>query len=262
METADVALVRDVIVVITVCLPRILTVFMVLPVLGPMLIPQLVRNSIAISFMPILYPLVSSQVPDTLPFTTIIAIVIKESLLGFAIGYVAAMMFWIFQGVGILIDNQRGSGMSMETEAMASTESSPMGTLFFQFIMVLFFTAGGMPLFMSGLLGSYRIWPVFGVMPSLNAGTVDYVIQLTNDMIGAIVLLSMPMLIAMFIVTLMMGLINRFAPKLNVFALSMPIKSAIAIFILILYIQQLDVLFEDGLGQFKTLFPMLTEVLR
>ena len=50
-----------------------------------------------------------------------------------------------------------------------------------------------------------------------------------------IVVLSAPLIITMFLAEFAMALVSRFAPQLNVFFLAMPIKSAIAVLMLIFY---------------------------
>ncbi|MGC8720449.1 MAG: flagellar biosynthetic protein FliR, partial [Thermodesulforhabdaceae bacterium] len=49
-------------------------------------------------------------------------------------------------------------------------------------------------------------------------------------------LLSAPFLIAIFLVDLALGIVNRFVPQLNVFFLSMPVKSGVASFLFVLYL--------------------------
>jgi type III secretion protein T len=48
-------------------------------------------------------------------------------------------------------------------------------------------------------------------------------------------LLSAPAIIAMFLAELGLALVSRFAPQLQVFFLAMPIKSALALFVLVMY---------------------------
>ncbi|EXF67932.1 bacterial export s, 1 family protein [Vibrio parahaemolyticus AQ3810] len=50
------------------------------------------------------------------------------------------------------------------------------------------------------------------------------------------VLMSAPLVLAMFLAEFGLALISRFAPQLNVFFLAMPIKSAIASVLLIVYL--------------------------
>jgi type III secretion protein T len=73
-------------------------------------------------------------------------------------------------------------------------------------------------------------------------------------------LLASPMLIALFVTELGLGLVNRFAPQLNVFFLSMPIKSAVGLLVLISYMQFLLVFIRDGFIQRMDILNMLKQV--
>ena len=55
-------------------------------------------------------------------------------------------------------------------------------------------------------------------------------------------------------------LINRFAPQLNVFFLSMPVKSALAVLIIIFYMQILLTFIRDGFIHHFDIFGMLRQV--
>jgi type III secretion protein T len=48
-------------------------------------------------------------------------------------------------------------------------------------------------------------------------------------------LLSAPMIVAMFLAEMGLALVSRFVPQLQVFFLAMPIKSALAFLVLVLY---------------------------
>jgi type III secretion protein T len=57
-----------------------------------------------------------------------------------------------------------------------------------------------------------------------------------DDMLRTTVIISAPVIMVMFLATLGLGLVNRTAPQLNVFFLSMPVKSALGIAFLIIYL--------------------------
>ena len=72
--------------------------------------------------------------------------------------------------------------------------------------------------------------------------------------------MSSPVVIAMFLSEFGLGLVNRFAPQLNVYFLSMSLKSGVALFVLIPYIQVLfDIFGDDLIGSAGTL-EKLTDV--
>ena len=89
---------------------------------------------------------------------------------------------------------------------------------------------------LSGIFESYRVWPVFSLLPKLDTSFLLFFLKQIDNLMQLIVLFAAPILIAIFISEFGLGLINRFAPQLNVFFLSMPIKSGIACFLMILYL--------------------------
>ena len=80
-----------------------------------------------------------------------------------------------------------------------------------------------------------------------------------NRLVKIAVLLGSPAIVAMFLAEVGLALVSRFVPQLQVFFLAMPIKSALALLVLVLYMSSL---FEYG-GQYvlelKTIVPFLNE---
>jgi type III secretion protein T len=140
------------------------------------------------------------------------------------------------------------------------TETSPMGALFTQLTITLFFTSGGFLLFLSGMYESYRVWPISSFWPRLDPQFASFFLAKLDEFMALALLLASPMLIVLFISELGLGLINRFAPQLNVFFLAMPIKSAVGLTILIFYLQFLLEFIKDGFVQRFDIFGMLRQV--
>ena len=63
------------------------------------------------------------------------------------------------------------------------------------------------------------------------------------------VLVGGPVIIAMFLSELGLGFVSRFAPQLNVFFLSMPVKSGVATLMLVLFWGVMVVFFGDMLRE-------------
>ena len=75
--------------------------------------------------------------------------------------------------------------------------------------------------------------------PSTWIGASDAPVQILGALDGMLrttVVISAPVIIVMFLATLGLGLVNRTAPQLNVFFLSMPVKSALGVAMLIVYL--------------------------
>jgi type III secretion protein T len=66
----------------------------------------------------------------------------------------------------------------------------------------------------------------------------------------------------MFLAELGLALISRFAPQLQVFFLAMPVKSGIAMFLLIIYIGYLLEYVKDELGNVEMVIDRLSGILQ
>ena len=116
------------------------------------------------------------------------------------------------------------------------SQVSTFGIFFSQIASTLFFVGGAIFVFIGALYSSYGIWPVFseGVAMANEAPLV--LLGSFDDILRTTVIISSPVIMVMFLATLGLGLVNRTAPQLNVFFLSMPVKSALGIAFLVIYL--------------------------
>ncbi|WP_407545870.1 SctT family type III secretion system export apparatus subunit VscT [Vibrio parahaemolyticus] len=219
-------------------LPRLMACFIFLPILSKqMLGGAMIRNGVLCSLALFIFPVVNEQ---TLPAETdglwLIVILGKEVLLGMLIGFVAAIPFWAIEATGFLVDNQRGAAMASMFNPTLGSQSTPTAVLLTQTLITLFFSGGGFVAFIYALFKSYTTWPILGFFPMVTDAWVSFFYDQFQQLMWLGVLMSAPLVLAMFLAEFGLALISRFAPQLNVFFLAMPIKSAIASVLLIVYL--------------------------
>jgi type III secretion protein T len=217
---------------------RMIPIFVIAPFLGGSLMTQPVRNAVMLSLVVFLYPLLEAQVPADLSPTSavFVGLMLKEVAIGILIGFLVSVPFWIANGAGFMIDNQRGASMADSMDPLSGESSSPLGNLVLQTLVMIFIVTGGLAAFVGILLGSYKLWPPFSFSPDLSSAALAALFRQQLDLLlRFVVLLSAPALIICFLTDFGMGLMNRFAPQLNVFFLSMPVKSGLATALLIAY---------------------------
>ncbi|EHR0758930.1 SctT family type III secretion system export apparatus subunit VscT [Vibrio parahaemolyticus] len=219
-------------------LPRLMACFIFLPILSKqMLGGAMIRNGVLCSLALFIFPVVNEQ---ALPVETdglwLIVILGKEVLLGMLIGFVAAIPFWAIEATGFLVDNQRGAAMASMFNPTLGSQSTPTAVLLTQTLITLFFSGGGFVAFIYALFKSYTTWPILGFFPMVTDAWVSFFYDQFQQLMWLGVLMSAPLVLAMFLAEFGLALISRFAPQLNVFFLAMPIKSAIASVLLIVYL--------------------------
>ena len=116
------------------------------------------------------------------------------------------------------------------------SQVSTFGIFFSQIASTLFFVGGAIFVFIGALYSSYGIWPVFSEGVAMVNEAPLVLLGSFDDILRTTVIISSPVIMVMFLATLGLGLVNRTAPQLNVFFLSMPVKSALGIAFLVIYL--------------------------
>ncbi|QKV54394.1 type III secretion system export apparatus subunit SctT [Comamonas antarctica] len=226
--------------------PRMLAMFIALPLFNAQLIPGMLRFAVAgalgLVMVPALAPMVTAAALDLSP-AALVLLMVKEAFIGFVIGYLAAIPFWIFEAVGFLVDNQRGASIAATLNPLTGNDSSPLGILFNQAFIVFFLISGGFSLLLGTLYDSFALWSVLQWRPELQPESVPLLLGQLDRLVRMALLLAAPALVAMFLAEFGLALVSRFAPQLQVFFMAMPIKSALAMLVLMLYAASL---FEYG----------------
>ena len=238
----DLSQLREFLVIFGLSVIRMTAACSVAPFLSTQMVPGRVRSSIIFSWGLMVYPIVSPALtaPDSALELTSLAVLIglitKEVVLGILLGFIAAKMFWVAMSVGFFIDNQRGASMASTFDPMAGEQTSPTGQMLLQAFTVLFYTSGGLLLFLGGLFQSYAIWPIDTFYPTFSATFPEFILSIGDDIMRLMIVLVAPVAITVFVTEFGLGLVNRFAPQLNVFFLAMPVKSIVGMFVLVLYL--------------------------
>ncbi len=250
---------------LTLTLPRLLGCFVALPVLNKKILGgTLVRNGVVFSMAIFLFPLVSQQAwpQEEVSGFWVMGILAKEALLGLFIGFVASIPFWAIETTGFFIDNQRGATMASSYNLAMSEQTSPIGLLLSQLLITLFFVGATFLGFMGGVFKSYITWPVTEFFPKISMDWVQFFYDQFAHLLVMVVLMSAPIVIAMFLAEFALAIASRSAPQLNVFFLAMPIKSGIASFLLIFYVAILVEFFDKELVQLALIPFQLDPLLR
>jgi type III secretion protein T len=219
----------------TVVLPRIASAFLLIPFFTNETITPLIRNVFFVSLALAVMPLALAQpVPTSTSGISLIPIVLKEILIGIAIGYTFSVVFWALEGAGQIIDNKIGSTTAQLVDPISGHQTTLLGAYLGRLAGYLFAAFGGLTLFVDLLLSSFAIWPVLAPFPDLAALGAMFFVERFDELMRLMLLLAAPALCVLTLLEFGLGFMNRYAPQLNVFTLSMPLKSLLAIFILVL----------------------------
>lgn len=216
-------------------LPRIIGAFLMLPLMTPETVPAMVRNSFMVSLAIVALPVALMGSPiDAMGAPQWPMLVLKELFLGISIGFVFGIVFWAIGAAGNVIDTQVGMGMAQVFDPIQGHQTSLHGEFLSQLAAWLFMASGAFLVFLDLLMSSYALWPVASFFPDLRAAGMNLFVGQFSYLMTALLVLAAPVMVILLIIDLSFGLVNRYAPQLNVFALTLPIKAWLATAIIML----------------------------
>jgi type III secretion protein T len=211
--------------------PRALAMMAVFPMLPSTSFPMMLRNGIAIALVMPMYPVLKAHVPDapTVAWEWL-AFMLKEAAIGAAIGWSFGMLIWTLEMVGSMLEIQSGTA----TSVIFNPASGELAGIYTQFLrdtaIVLFLSLGGLLAMSGALFHSFVVWPVTEPLPRSPEAAWHAAVGSSSRFLSLGLSLGLPLVVALLVIELGLGLMNRSLPQLNVFSLSMPLKMLGAMF--------------------------------
>ena len=161
----------------------------------------------------------------------------KELLLGCMLGSLLAIPFWVIRGAYTLVDNQRGANAAQMSNPAMEADSSLLGELAERFFIVILIETGFYFLVFQALFDSYQLWPLASAWPVLTQGISHQVLLAFANLFTDTMLLSAPFLLFLLLIEFGMAIGSSSVQGIDVFQVSMPIKSIFSLLILALTMQ-------------------------
>lgn len=215
---------------------RMMGFIIIVPLFSRLRLTGLLRNSVALAFAIPLYPALAEALRGV-DFTvaTVVVLGLKEMLIGVALGFVLGVPFWAAEAAGDIVDLQRGSTMGSLIDPMMTHETSATGTLFAITLIVLFLAAGGLQFMLTTVFDSYRLWPIESLLPVFTAESATIFLDLLTRVLGMALVLSFPIVVGLLLSDVLLGFVAKAAPHMNVFAMSLVVKTLVFSLLLVIY---------------------------
>ena len=180
-----------------------------------------------------------------------------ELAVGFLLGMVANIFFYIPQLAGSIIDTQMGMTMNQMYDPGTSANMSVTGQILNALMTLLFFAAGGHLTLLRIFLTSGELVPYGQVAIGLPA--YELLLELFVECTVLGIKLSMPILAAELIAQVGMGVLMKVIPQINVFAINIELKVIIGLaLLLVLTVPFSEFLLQAEAAMLNALHDVLT----
>lgn len=162
---------------------------------------------------------------------------IKEVLLGIAIGYISQLFFSGVEMAGTFVDFQVGFSMSMSFDPMMGIQSAFYGRVYYWILMVSYFATNMHHHLIRVLIHSYEKIPIEQL--EFNHFGIEGIVELFGYVFEIGVNLALPLVTVALLSEIVLALLSRTIPQINVLILGMPLKILVSIIFIYFFLPSL-----------------------
>jgi len=234
-----------------ICLSRVAGFVAAIPVFMANQTPPQIKAGLAFMVALVLFPIMEPSIPlVSFQPGTFMLLMVSEVLLGGMIGLVAIMIFTAVEYGGTVIGYQMGFAAANIYDPQSERQLALISQFQNVFAILIFLAIDGHHIFLQVAVESYKILPP-GVF-NISGEAIPYLLKLSSRIFSLGIQFSAPILAVLLLSGLILGILSRVFPQLNVFLLSFPLNIGISFTVIGLTLPLVTILLRrefDNLGE-------------
>ncbi|MBM7692250.1 flagellar biosynthetic protein FliR [Peribacillus deserti] len=213
-------------------LVRITSFFVVSPIFAYRTIPAM--HKIGLSFFLAWIMYYTIKAPPIEIDAAYFLLIIKEAMVGLALGFIAYMIMSAVQMAGGFIDFQMGFAIANVIDPQTGAQGPLMGQYMYTITLLFLLATNGHHLLLDGIFYSYETVPINKMfIPFGDQNLISYMARAFNQTFLVAFQMSIPLVGSLFLVDVALGIVARTVPQLNIFVVGVPVKIIVSFIILI-----------------------------
>jgi flagellar biosynthetic protein FliR len=230
--------------VFTLVLTRTSGLVMTAPIFGTQALPRQVRALLAVAIALLVTPVfLSTSVPPVENLAEYGRLLANEALVGLLLGLGINILFSGVQVTGQVVSQLSGLSLADVFSPSFDEDVSVFSHLFYFLTLSVFVAVGGHRVVTQSLLESFSALPPGHA--ALGSGFVDVLVNIITQAFSLGIRVSAPLLTALLLSNLVLGLISRTLPQINVIAVGFSLNALLAMGLLFLTIGAAAWAFQD-----------------
>lgn len=223
------------------------------PILNRKEINTFTKLSLAILLSFIITPLVNPGNPPS--GISPMLLLLLNFAVGAIIGYIAQLIILAIEAGGDMINTQMGLSSAMVMDPTTNSQTSILSRMITLLAICIFIEIGGLYWLFNALLRSFEIFPVYAVhIPLDKIINLDYLVKTTSNVLYVGLQIASPVLLATLGQDIILGVISKTAPQVNVFQLSFLFKPVFGAAIMIWILPMLIGVISDFFLSFSNIY--------
>ncbi len=216
-------------------------------------IPMIAKVGFSLIFTIILSMLLRPAPPSD--EVSMVYSIIINYLCGALIGFIVNCIVKVVESGGDMINMQMGVSSATIMDPTTSAQVSIMGRIFGLLGILIFLYIGGAYWTFNALIRSFDIFPVYSVfVPIDEIINMPYLVKITSNVLYIGLQIAGPVLIATLGQDIILGIISKTAPQVNVFQMSFLFKPCLGAAILIIVMPSIFNVLCDFFLSFSNIF--------
>lgn len=220
---------------------RVSAIFALMPVFSMQEIPMAIKGWAAAAIALVIYPISAVHIagPRELDMAFLFAIV-DQALIGLLIGFFLLVYYTVFLMAGEFYSLQMGFGIINVIDPLSETSIPILGQIKSLFALVIFTMIDGHHMVIEALIYSFQTVPGFALSAGqpLSAG----LILATQEMFMIAFQIGAPVIGTLFLIELVMGIMSKVAPQMNVMVVGFQIKIVAGMALIMMILPQVHVM--------------------
>lgn len=156
-------------------------------------------------------------------FTGYTFILLKELVVGVTLGFMANITLTIISMAGQFVDREMGFSMVSNFDQTFNTETTITAEFYSMLVMVVMLVSDMHYFILSALSDSFEVIPVGNV--TIDSGKMfDTIISYMTDYFVIALRISFPILIVIMLLNVILGILAKTAPQMNMFVIGIQLK--------------------------------------
>lgn len=232
---------------------RIGSAMMIIPGIGDSYVPQRIRLLFSLCFAVILTPVVDPYLPDLPgPSPAFLFLVLGEFIIGIFIGTIARILMSALDTAGMVISTNMGLANAMIFNPASAAQGSVVGAFLSIVGAVLLFSTQLHHLMIFALVDSYQSFAP-GVIPA-SEDMAELVAKTVNESFSIGFRMAVPFIVVGMMIYIMMGILTRLMPQIQVFILALPLQIGIGLVTMMIIIPSMMMFWISVYEESWTLF--------
>lgn len=203
---------------------RVGTILFVVPFLSSSNVPVLVKVGLAVSVSWLMLPQIQSLPPalDTAPIYLLALGVVSEIAIGLIIGLMVQLLFVGIQLAGQMAGYQMGLALANVVDPASSMQIPMLAQFLNLFALLIFLCLDIHHYFIRALVDGFDTIPFWGAR--FEGDLLALVVNMAGKSFSIAVQVAAPVMAALLLTSVALGLIARTVPQMQIFVVAMPLK--------------------------------------